>query len=175
VGIRCQCEGSLQKSLCQYTSISQLEQDEVIETFDTELWAQQLDLQWEKRFEQRESLTEDRVIQVDVGSQAHPKPISISESLTFIEREKLIALIRKYIDVFAWSYEDMPGLDPQIAMHRLNIKPDAKPVQQQQRFVLTSRKLLKLRSINSSNIVSFVRSSTQTGLLTLSPFLRRMK
>ena len=27
----------------------------------------------------------------------------------------------------------MPGLDPQVAMHRLNIKPDIKPVKQQQR------------------------------------------
>ena len=32
--------------------------------FDTESWAQQLDLQWEKRFEQREPPTKDRVIQV---------------------------------------------------------------------------------------------------------------
>ena len=31
------------------------------------------------------------------------------------------------------DYEDMPGLDPQVAMHRLNIKPYAKPVKQQQR------------------------------------------
>ena len=28
----------------------------------------------------------------------------------------------------------MPGLDSQVAMHRLNIKPDAKPVKQQQRW-----------------------------------------
>ena len=27
----------------------------------------------------------------------------------------------------------MPGLDPQVAMHRLNINPDMKPVKQQQR------------------------------------------
>ena len=27
----------------------------------------------------------------------------------------------------------MPGLDPQVAMHRLNINPDIKPVKQQQR------------------------------------------
>jgi len=27
----------------------------------------------------------------------------------------------------------MPGLNPQVAIHRLNIKPDAKPVKQQQR------------------------------------------
>jgi len=29
----------------------------------------------------------------------------------------------------------MPGLDPQIAMHRLNIKPDIKPVKQQRQFL----------------------------------------
>jgi len=46
----------------------------------------------------------------------------------------LITLVREYIDVFAWNYEDMPDPDPQIAMHHLNIKPDVKPVKQQQRW-----------------------------------------
>ena len=114
------------------TSINRLDHEEAIETFDAEPWAQQLDFQWEKRFEQRESSTEDRVIQIDLGSHKHPKPISISENLSHTEREELIALIREYIDVFAWNYEDMPGLDLQIAMHRLNIKSDVKPVKQQQ-------------------------------------------
>jgi len=41
-------------------------------------------------------------------------------------------LVREYIDVFAWNYENMPELDPQVAMHHLNIKPDTKPVKQQQ-------------------------------------------
>jgi len=93
------------------TSIDQLEHEEAIEIFDAEPWAQQLDLQWEKRFEQREPPTEDRIIQVNLGSQDHPKPISISENLSLTEREELIALVREYIDVFAWNYEDMPGLD----------------------------------------------------------------
>ena len=112
------------------TSIKQLEPEEAIETFDAEPWAQQLDFQWEKQFEQRESPTENRVIQVNLGSQEHPKPISISESLSLTEREELIALVREYIDVFAWNYKDIPGLDPQIAMHHLNIKSDVKPVKQ---------------------------------------------
>src|SRR4051812_331071 len=30
-------------------------------------------------------------------------------------------------------YEDMPGLDPKVALHCLNIKADAKPVKQPQR------------------------------------------
>jgi len=45
----------------------------------------------------------------------------------------LIALIGEYIYVFAWNYEEMPSLNPQIVLHRLNIKPDVKPVKQQQR------------------------------------------
>jgi len=65
-----------------------------------------------------------------LGDQKHQKLISISESLSPTEKKDLISLIKEYIDVFAWSYEDMPGLDPHVAMHRLNIKPDAKPVKQ---------------------------------------------
>jgi len=68
------------------TSISQTEQDEDIEPFDTDLWAQQLDLECEKHFEQHEPPTEDKVIQVDVGDQARSKLISISESLSPIEK-----------------------------------------------------------------------------------------
>ena len=74
------------------------------------------------------------MIQVNVGDQAHPKLISISESLSPIEKQDLISLIQEDVDVFAWSYEDMPGHDPQVAMHHLNIKPDAKLVKQQQRW-----------------------------------------
>ena len=44
------------------TSISQMEQDEDIEPFDADPWAQQLNLQWEKCLEQRESQAEDKVI-----------------------------------------------------------------------------------------------------------------
>ena len=76
------------------TSSSQLEPAEVA---DEEPWAQQLSLQWEKRFELREPPTEDKVMQVNLGSQDHPKPIFISESLSLIEKEELIILIKKSI------------------------------------------------------------------------------
>ena len=88
---------------------------------------------WDIHFEQRVPPTKDKVIQINLGTEAEPKPIFISESLSPLEKEDLVSLVRECIDVFAWSYDDMPGLDPQIAMHRLNINPDAKPVKQQQR------------------------------------------
>jgi len=59
-----------------------------------------------------------------MGSEANPKPNFISECLS--PSKKVINLIQEYIDVFAWNYEDMSGLDPKVAMHHLNINP--KPV-----------------------------------------------
>ena len=59
-----------------------------------------------------------------------PKLISISKSLSHTEKQDLKSLIWEYIDVFAWSNEDMLGLDPHLAMHRLNIKLDSEPVNQ---------------------------------------------
>ena len=124
----------------------------------------ELDLQWEKRFELREPPTEDKVMQVNLGSQDHPKPIFISESLSLIEREELIILVKEYIDVFVWSYEDMPGLDPQVAMHRLNIKTDVKPVKQQQRrFRPNIMKLLRSKFTSLLRVASSGRNNIQIG------------
>ncbi|KAF7151919.1 hypothetical protein RHSIM_Rhsim02G0152000 [Rhododendron simsii] len=47
------------------------------------------------------------------------------------ERKKaFIALIREYIDVFAWNYDEMPRLDPGVTTHKLNVVPSARPVKQ---------------------------------------------
>lgn len=54
-------------------------------------------------------------------SDQNPEPIFMSKNLDQHELQNLIELIREYIDVFAWNYEDIPGLDSKIAQHRLNI------------------------------------------------------
>ena len=76
---------------------------------------------------------EDKVTQISLEEEAHPKPIFISESLAPFKKEDIIHLTRKYIDVFAQKYEDMPILDPQVSMHHLNINPDANPIKKEQR------------------------------------------
>ena len=43
-------------------------------------------------------------------------------------KKDLIHFLRENIDVFAWSYEDMPGINPSVITHRLNIYPSSKPV-----------------------------------------------
>ncbi|RVW77330.1 Transposon Ty3-G Gag-Pol polyprotein [Vitis vinifera] len=70
---------------------------------------------------------------VDFGTTDQPRELRIGSDLSTDERDSLIQLLRAYLDVFAWSYEDMPGLDPSIVQHRLPLLPHARPVKQKLR------------------------------------------
>ncbi|WKA00388.1 hypothetical protein VitviT2T_018743 [Vitis vinifera] len=70
---------------------------------------------------------------VDFGTVDQPRELRIESDLSTDERDSLIQLLRSYLDVFAWSYEDMPGLDPSIVQHRLPLLPHARPVKQKLR------------------------------------------
>ena len=74
-------------------------------------WIKHLNTLWDIHFEQCESPTKDKVIHINLGYEANPKHIFISESLSPSEKEDLITFVRDYIDVFAWNYEDMSGFD----------------------------------------------------------------
>ena len=42
---------------------------------------------------------------------------------SWLVRQALTAFLRDNQDVFAWSHEDMPGIDPSIIVHKLNVSP----------------------------------------------------
>ncbi|KAJ9679424.1 hypothetical protein PVL29_021374 [Vitis rotundifolia] len=70
---------------------------------------------------------------IDFGTADQPRELRIGSDLSTDERDGLVQLLRSYLDVFAWSYEDMPGLDPSIVQHRLPLLPHARPVKQKLR------------------------------------------
>jgi len=43
-------------------------------------------------------------------------------------QERLYTLLKEFKDVFAWSYQDMPNLDPDIVQRKLPLKPDCPSV-----------------------------------------------
>ena len=61
------------------------------------------------------------------------KQVSISSRLSTEEKQHLVELLKEHSDVFAWKYEDMPGLNPEMVCHALNIIPGSKPVKQPRR------------------------------------------
>ena len=70
---------------------------------------------------------------LNMGTNEQPKNISISHDLTPEERKKLKRILTKRNVVFAWSYEDMLGLDREIAKHHIPIYPEARPIKQKLR------------------------------------------
>ena len=61
------------------------------------------------------------------------KPVSISASLSVEEKMHLVELLKEYQDVFAWQYDEIPGIDQKLVAHSLNVEPGTKPVVQPMR------------------------------------------
>ncbi|KAL5579969.1 hypothetical protein UlMin_012411 [Ulmus minor] len=58
------------------------------------------------------------------------KTCKIGSSLTGQLRTDLINFLRDHRDIFAWSHEDMSGIDPKVIVHHLNIDPSFRPIKQ---------------------------------------------
>ena len=70
---------------------------------------------------------------VNLGSEDCVREVKIGALLEESVKKGLIELLREYVDVFAWSYEDMPGLDTDIMQHFLPLKPECVPMKQKLR------------------------------------------
>ncbi|RDY01037.1 hypothetical protein CR513_15694, partial [Mucuna pruriens] len=58
------------------------------------------------------------------------REVRIGKQLPPDSRVKLLELLKEYADVFAWSYQDMPGLDREIVENKLPLLPRGTPVRQ---------------------------------------------
>ena len=70
---------------------------------------------------------------VNLGTEEDKKEVRISANLEPSVKQRLIQMLRDHVEIFAWSYEDMPGLDTDIVVHRLPTKEDCPPVKQKVR------------------------------------------
>ena len=50
-----------------------------------------------------------------------------------------MSFLRDNQDVFAWSHEGMPGIDPSIIVHKLNVSPSFPPIRQKKRVFAQER------------------------------------
>lgn len=92
----------------------------------------------------------------------NPKPTFVSKNLDKNKLQNLIELIREYMDIFAWNYEDMQGLDPNISHHHLSIKLDTKPMKQQQKFKPKMQEVIEAE-VKKLSVGSFAKNNTMTG------------
>jgi hypothetical protein len=60
-------------------------------------------------------------------------------------------------DVFTWNHEDMPGIDPSIIVHRLNVDPSSKPIRQRRRTFAPERNQAIAEEVSKLLAVGFIR------------------
>ncbi|KAL5577383.1 hypothetical protein UlMin_019082 [Ulmus minor] len=80
-------------------------------------------------------------------------------SLTGQLRTDLINFLRDHRDVFAWSHEDMPGIDPKVIIHRLNIDPSFRPVKQKRRTFNAERYMAINTEVDKLIKADFIREA----------------
>ena len=65
---------------------------------------------------------------VNLGTEEERRKMKIGTTLSPATRKELIDLLQDYNDVFAWSYQDMSGLDTNIVVHCLPLREECAPV-----------------------------------------------
>ncbi|XP_062088813.1 uncharacterized protein LOC133795378 [Humulus lupulus] len=83
--------------------------------------------------QEKPQVTLDTLEQVGLDDADPSKTILISTKLSGDERQTLIRFLKTRMRTFAWTPHDMPGIDPSIMSHSLNISNNFPPVKQKQR------------------------------------------
>ncbi|VFQ73798.1 unnamed protein product [Cuscuta campestris] len=95
--------------------------------------------------------------------------VRIGKDLGAELRSRVISVLRRFRRVFAWSPADMPWLDHKIAVHRLNVLPDAKRVKQKQRHLSQERRDFVKKEVATLQSIGHIQEAHRIIVLTNEP------
>ena len=72
-------------------------------------------------------------------------------------KKDLIRFLRENIDIFAWSHEDMLGIDLSVITYRLNVYPSSKPVRQKKRVFALERDNAIKEEVQKLTVAKFIQ------------------
>ncbi|XP_065631068.1 uncharacterized protein LOC136068184 [Quercus suber] len=72
-------------------------------------------------------------------------------------RQALITFLKRNQDVFAWNHEDMPGIDPSVIVHKLNVNPSTPSVRQKKRVFAPERDRAIAQEVGKLLEAGFIR------------------
>ena len=70
----------------------------------------------------------EKLEEVFLDDSNHERTTKIGTLVSPAIRQELTAFLRSNRDIFASTYEDMPGIDPSVIIHRLNVSPSFPPI-----------------------------------------------
>ncbi|XP_062003261.1 uncharacterized protein LOC133720801 [Rosa rugosa] len=99
----------------------------------------------------------DPTEKVNLGTEAEPIEVAISENLEPDEKQRLINLLQEFKDCFAEKYEDMPGLAPELVCHKLPTIPDHNLVRQESRRMNSETQVLVKEEVEKMHKSGIIR------------------
>ena len=104
---------------------------EILPLNDSNEFENEINNQLEKKVEPMEPTFET----VNLGNNESPRLIKIDSTVNEKERKDLKELLIEFKEVFAWSYEDMLGIDPEIAQHQIDTHAHMVPIKIKEEIV----------------------------------------
>lgn len=71
---------------------------------------------------------------VNLNQDGMGKTLGIGSKIEGELKQELIHCMRSHAYMFAWTHDDIPGIDPEVACHRLAIKKGARSVRQKRMY-----------------------------------------
>ena len=99
---------------------------EILHLNDSNEFKNEINKQLEKKIEPMEPILET----INLGNNENPCLFKIGLSINERERKDLQELLMEFQEVFAWSYGNIPRVDPEIAQHHIDTHDHMVPVKQ---------------------------------------------
>ena len=85
------------------------------------------------------------------------KVTNVGANLDPTVKEGIVEFLKRYLDIFAWSHEDMHDISEDVIQHRLNVDPEKKRVQQRRRVFAPKRNRAIMDEVDKLLAAKFIR------------------
>ena len=99
----------------------------------------------------------EKLEEVLLDDSDHERTTKIGTLASPTIRQELTTFLRSNQDVFAWTHDDMPGIDPSVIVHKLNVSPSFPPIRQKKRVFALERDQAIAEEVCKLQEASFIR------------------
>jgi hypothetical protein len=65
-----------------------------------------------------------------LGTKENVQQVKVNSTLESVVTNQLIKLLKRFKDVFAWTYKDLKGIPPKIVQHQIELDTTIPPIYQ---------------------------------------------
>ncbi|XP_056694872.1 uncharacterized protein [Spinacia oleracea] len=94
--------------------------------------------------------------EIELEEGVEDRTVRIGTDIDLSLRVNIIDLLREHADIFAFSADEMSGIDPSVMVHRLNVNREVRPVKQKKRTFSTEKNVAIQEEISKLLAAKFI-------------------